>query len=145
MGSVSADSLGFALTSPGVTRGIVENTGQASTITWVETVLDMPYTFKSQGDLAAGVPPYIIPAPAELSPTTNARWLTDVVKLNPSCAWPKTNISQPIRSTSNFSHISTISVYIPDFDMDVNVDVVDAFDPGSSGLSMFLSIAVLLP
>lgn len=117
----SATSI-ISLAFGGMTSEVSGNIEQASSIAWVESALDVKYSFQSQGDLASGVPPYIIPVPAELPTTTTARWLTDVVKLNPSCVWPKINLSQPITSTGNFSNFTTIAVNIPDFNVDVSID-----------------------
>ncbi|KAF8645921.1 hypothetical protein AX16_007483 [Volvariella volvacea WC 439] len=58
---------------------------EAASISWAEAVLGLGYSFNTPKTSAADSPQYIVPLPVKLSPTTNARWITDAFYLmNPS-------------------------------------------------------------
>ena len=65
-------------------------------------IMSGSYNFVAQGNLSEGVVPVIAPYPAELSPTTPARWLSDVAALSPSCSWATPNVTENILFTSDF-------------------------------------------
>ncbi|KAG1767558.1 hypothetical protein EDD22DRAFT_875473 [Suillus occidentalis] len=61
--------------------------GYPASIAWAEMALGMSYAYtmsnKSLGEYAA----YVTPMPISIQASTTARWLTDVVGLNPYCTW----------------------------------------------------------
>ena len=77
------------------------------------------YNFAAQGNLAEGVVPYIAPYPAELSPTTPARWLSDVVALSPSCSWATPNVTENILFSSDYMFNETRGVFLTEAGVDI--------------------------
>ncbi|KAK0223888.1 hypothetical protein IW262DRAFT_1458938 [Armillaria fumosa] len=89
------------------------NTQEAAAIAWAENALGSQYMFR----LPSNGTSYIIPVPENLPTTTSVPWLTDVVALNPSCAWQETNISSTLRSSApvvefDFTNIPTFTIAV---------------------------------
>lgn len=84
--------------------------------------LGVQYSFgiasTSEPDYAA----YIAPAPLNLSATTSARWLTDVIGLNPTCSWASTNLTAPVQIPANSTSVFNTTAYLLDFDLDIQVN-----------------------
>ncbi|KAF9236450.1 hypothetical protein BU15DRAFT_77031 [Melanogaster broomeanus] len=101
------------------------NSDMAASIAWAEMELGVQYSFgivnTSDPDYAA----YIVPIPLDLASTTTARWLTDVIGLNPSCSWALTNMTRPFNVTLSDSDAI---VFLLDFDLNVRVPG-DSTDP----------------
>ncbi|KAK0451787.1 hypothetical protein EV421DRAFT_1063077 [Armillaria borealis] len=95
------------------------NTQEAAAIAWAENALGSQYMFRVPSNGTS----YIIPVPENLPTTTSARWLTDVVALNPSCAWQETNISSTLQIGSNTTSNSTSSL---SNDVYVNIPAISA-------------------
>ncbi len=99
------------------------NTQEAAAIVWAENALGSQYMFRVPSNGTS----YIIPVPENLPTTTSARWLTDVVALNPSCAWQETNISSTLQIGSNTTSNSTsflsndVYVNIPAISADIKL------------------------
>jgi hypothetical protein len=62
---------------------------------------------------------YLVPSPIDLPTTVAAHWMTDVIGINPSCAWASTNISTPTQLQANQSLGSTAGIYLENLDLDV--------------------------
>ncbi|KAK0469108.1 uncharacterized protein EV420DRAFT_8760 [Desarmillaria tabescens] len=93
------DAFTFQMPAENVRR----NTQEAAAIAWAESSLRSQYMFR----LPSNGTSYIIPIPENLPTTTSARWLTDVVALNPSCAWQQTNVSSTLQISSNTTSNNT--------------------------------------
>src|SRR6202167_184860 len=106
-----------------ITGNLTDNTGKAASIAYVETSIGVTYGFAAQSD--SNTTSYIVPTPSELATTTSARWLSDVITIEPICSFVKTNISQPISfdptNANNF-----IGVNIPDAGIDLTLDNTDS-------------------
>ncbi|KAF8844778.1 hypothetical protein BDN67DRAFT_962745 [Paxillus ammoniavirescens] len=71
---------------------------------------------------------YIVPSPLDLPRATSARWLSDVIGINPMCSWASTNLSLPLllllNVTSSFdAYLATAALV--DFDLDVPLTTSD--------------------
>jgi hypothetical protein len=66
---------------------------------------------------------YIVPSPIDLPTTASAHWMTDVIGINPSCAWASTNITTPIQLQGNQSDPlgASAGVYLENLDLDVMI------------------------
>lgn len=73
-----------------------DNTPQSSGIAWAETLVGMNYSFSQPTSVSSGSQSYIVPVPKSLSPSTLARYLSDVAVLNPSCSFQQSNITEVI-------------------------------------------------
>jgi hypothetical protein len=103
---------------------IYDNSGKAAAIAYAETSIGATYRFGAKSD--SNTTAYIIPTPAELSTNTNARWLSDVVTITPSCSFAQTNISEPINLLSNASAFSSsFAVNLPDVGIDLVINLGD--------------------
>lgn len=126
------------------------NSVTAASITWAEMELGVQYSFgianTSEPDYAA----YIAPVPLDLSTTTSARWLTDVIGINPMCSWAPTNITTlvqvPVNSTSDINEYFA-TAYLLDLNLDVQVTASDIRESFKLGfwLFLFLFFNVLSP
>ncbi|KAH7884959.1 hypothetical protein F5I97DRAFT_1305040 [Phlebopus sp. FC_14] len=131
VGSIPSESVWNLtdLSSPGVNA--TSHSDVAASIMWAEAELGVQYSFGIANSSDPKYAAFIVPVPPDLSTTTSARWLTDVIGLNPSCAWSQTNITEPMISSSNDTFDATIGgVYLTDFDLDVGVDS-QSFSPES--------------
>lgn len=96
---------------------ITNYVGKAAAVSYMETSIGVTYNFGVQSD--SNTTAYIIPTPAELSTNTSARWLSDIIIINPSCSFMKTNISEPfIANETDYS----FAVNLPDAGIDVIID-----------------------
>lgn len=104
------------------------NSVTAASIAWAEVGLGVQYSFgianTSEPDYAA----YIAPVPLDLSTTTSARWLTDVIGINPMCSWASTNLTTPVQvpvnSTSSIGQYFA-TAYLSDFNLDIQLTASD--------------------
>ncbi|KAF9236446.1 hypothetical protein BU15DRAFT_77027 [Melanogaster broomeanus] len=122
IGAVPPQSvLNASASSPGFNAS--SNSDMAASITWAEMQLGVQYSFgivnTSDPDYAA----YIVPIPLDIASTTSARWLTDVIGINPSCSWALTNMTRPF----NISN-SDATAFLLDFNLDVKVKDGDISD-----------------
>lgn len=105
------------------------NSVTAASIVWAEMELGVQYSFGLANTSGPDYAAYIAPVPLDLSTTTSARWLTDVIGINPTCSWASTNLTTPVQiplnstSASINSYIAT--AYLPDFNLDVQVISTD--------------------
>lgn len=72
----------------GLTSGAFISISSASTMAWIENVMNVPSVFQAKNSTH-----YIVPAPMNLPPSVPARWLTDVVVMKPSCFWSEAKIN----------------------------------------------------
>ncbi|KAG1772988.1 hypothetical protein EV702DRAFT_1048431 [Suillus placidus] len=99
--------------------------GYPASIAWVEIALGMSYAHimsnKSLGEYAA----FVAPMPTSIQASTTARWLTDVVGLNPFCTWvnpvnlTKSSSSKAMNSTSVAA--KAVTAYLEGLDLDIVV------------------------
>lgn len=99
--------------------------GYPASIAWAEMALGMSYAYtmsnKSLGEYAA----YVTPMPTSIRASTTARWLTDIVGLNPYCTWAnpvnltKSSSSNAMNSTSVAA--DAVTAYLEGLDLDVIV------------------------
>ncbi|KAJ8592173.1 hypothetical protein M405DRAFT_813168 [Rhizopogon salebrosus TDB-379] len=99
-----------------------ENAAFAASVLWSEMELGANYSFSavtSDAEFAA----YIVPSPIDLPTTASAHWMTDVIGINPSCAWASTNITTPIQLQGNQSDPldASAGVYLENLDLDVTI------------------------
>ncbi|KAF9230696.1 hypothetical protein BU15DRAFT_83312 [Melanogaster broomeanus] len=94
------------------------NSEMAASIAWAEMDLGVQYSFGIVNTSAPDYVAYIVPIPLDLASTTSARWLTDVIGINPSCSWAFTNLTRPFNSASS-DLIAT--AFLLDFNLDVDV------------------------
>ncbi|KAF8436820.1 hypothetical protein L210DRAFT_3505600 [Boletus edulis BED1] len=100
------------------------NSDTAASIAWAEIGLGVQYSFgiadTSEPEYAA----YVVPLPLDLSTETSARWLSDVIGINPMCSWASTNLTAPVQvpvnSTSDFQQYLA-TAYLLDFNLDVQI------------------------
>ncbi|KAF9233536.1 hypothetical protein BU15DRAFT_66531 [Melanogaster broomeanus] len=101
-----------------VAWNVLSYSEMAASIAWAEIELGVQYSFEivktSDPDYLA----YIAPIPLNLSTTTSARWLTDVIGINPSCSWAITNMTRPVNLTS---YTSFATAYLSDFNLDLQL------------------------
>jgi hypothetical protein len=90
------DSATFSFGS--LTPNMFGSTEKASSIAYVETSVGVTYNFAAHSD--SNTTSYIIPTPSELATTTSARWLSDVITINPSCSFTKSNVTKPFSFNS---------------------------------------------
>ncbi|KAF9233532.1 hypothetical protein BU15DRAFT_80027 [Melanogaster broomeanus] len=116
IGAVFPQSVFNGSYSSGPTLNATLNSEMAASIAWAEMQLAVQYSFgiinTSDPDYVA----YIVPIPLDLATTTSARWLTDVIGINPSCSWAFTNMTR----TFNIS-ISDATAFLLDFDLDIEM------------------------
>ncbi|KAF8834837.1 hypothetical protein BDN67DRAFT_975740 [Paxillus ammoniavirescens] len=98
------------------------NSVMAASITWAEMELGVQYSYKIANTSYPDYVAYIVPAPLDLPSATSARWLSDVIGINPMCSWASTNLTLPLLlpfnlSTSFEAYLGTASLL--DFDLDV--------------------------
>ncbi|KIM79524.1 hypothetical protein PILCRDRAFT_10351 [Piloderma croceum F 1598] len=86
------------------------STEKASSIAYVETSVGVTYNFAAHSD--SNTTSYIIPTPSELATTTSARWLSDVITINPSCSFAKSNVTKPF--SFNSTNDTALSFSLPD-------------------------------
>lgn len=99
--------------------------GYPASIAWAEMALGMSYAYtmsnKSLGEYAA----YVAPMPTIIQASTTARWLTDVIGLNPYCTWAnpmnltKSSSSKAMDNTSIAAN--AVTVYLDGLDLDIVV------------------------
>ncbi|KAF9233530.1 hypothetical protein BU15DRAFT_80023 [Melanogaster broomeanus] len=97
------------------------NSDMAASIAWAEMELGVQYSFGTVNTSDPDYAAYIVPIPLDVASTTSARWLTDVIGINPSCSWAVTDITQPVNLTS----FSLATAYLSDFNLDVQVSDID--------------------
>jgi hypothetical protein len=108
-----------------ITGNLTDNTGKAASIAYVETSIGVTYGFAAQSD--SNTTSYIVPTPSELATTTSARWLSDVITIEPTCSFVKTNISQPISfNPKDVNSTGSLPVNIPDAGIDLVVSGTDS-------------------
>ena len=61
--------------------------------------MEVPYSFQVDNPKK-----YIIPAPVNLPANVPARWLSDVVVMNPVCTWGTPRLNTTFIDSSNLSH-----------------------------------------
>ena len=101
--------------------------GYSAAIAWAEREIGLSYSFSvlndSQGVYAGFVVP--TPSPALLNSSMSARWLTDVVGVNPYCTWanPGNLTAASLNFTLNSTNFPTtaVSVHLEDVDLQVSV------------------------
>ncbi|KAF9236448.1 hypothetical protein BU15DRAFT_77029 [Melanogaster broomeanus] len=96
------------------------NSDMAASITWAEMELGMQYSFGIVNTPDPDYAAYIVPIPLDLASTTSARWLTDVMGINPSCSRAVTNMTRPF----NISNADA-TAFLLDFNLDVQVSTFD--------------------
>ncbi|KAG2130896.1 hypothetical protein DEU56DRAFT_757737 [Suillus clintonianus] len=115
------------------------NAPRAAYLLWAEMMLNVRYSFSTANSSDSDIAAYIVPAPVDLSTTTSSRWLTDVIGINPSCAWSSTNITGTVDMSSNDTEV-VLGVNLQDADLDVSIIADSSFsayiiDPTSSVLN----------
>ncbi|KAF9236444.1 hypothetical protein BU15DRAFT_77025 [Melanogaster broomeanus] len=123
-----------------VAWSVSSNSQMAASITWAEMELGVQYSFgianKDDPDYLA----YIAPIPVNLSTTTSARWLTDVIGINPSCSWAITNMTRPVNLTS---YTSLATAYLSDFNLDLQLSNGDIMSTDSASFASIKEFGVL--
>jgi hypothetical protein len=111
---------------PQPTFNATPNSVAAAYIVWAEMELDVQYSFGMANTSEPDYVAYIAPVPLHLSTTTSARWLTDVVGINPTCSWASTNFTgtAPVQIPANSTSFNT-TAYLLDFDLNVEVSSLD--------------------
>ncbi|KAF9055165.1 hypothetical protein BDZ89DRAFT_1055770, partial [Hymenopellis radicata] len=120
-----------ALTWQQPTSAVTNLTQMASSIAWAEHSLSAQYKLEvaDAGDGRA----YVVPMAAEMNTTTSARWITDLIVLQPKCSWMKTNISGTLTIDSNTTGVSDdVYASLPELDAEVEVpwSSIDIFNFG---------------
>lgn len=115
------------------------NSAMTASITWAEMELGVQYSYGIANTSDPDYVAYIIPAPLDLPSATSARWLSDVIGINPLCSWASTNLSLPLLvplnvSSSSFdTYLATASLV--DFDLDVPLTTGDLPPPGTNAFA----------
>ncbi|KAG9316978.1 hypothetical protein JVU11DRAFT_1158 [Chiua virens] len=101
------------------------NAGTAASITWAEMELGVQYSFGVANTSETEYAAFIVPAPLDLSTSTTARWLSDVIGINPTCSWAATNITStvqlPYNSTNAFDQ-NFATAHLVDLNLDVRLN-----------------------
>ncbi|KAF8436819.1 hypothetical protein L210DRAFT_3547694 [Boletus edulis BED1] len=100
------------------------NADRASSITWAEIELGVQYSFSTANTSESDYAAFIAPVPLGLSTTTTARWLSDVIGINPTCSWASTNITVPVQVPVNSSSVTFqyfATAYLLDFNLNVQM------------------------
>ncbi|KAG6375190.1 hypothetical protein JVT61DRAFT_3399 [Boletus reticuloceps] len=100
------------------------NADRASSIAWAEIELGVQYSFSTANTSESDYAAFIAPVPLGLSTTTTARWLSDVIGINPTCSWASTNITAPVQVPVNSSSVSfqnLATAYLLDFNLNVQI------------------------
>ncbi|KAF8554663.1 hypothetical protein OG21DRAFT_1037027 [Imleria badia] len=100
------------------------NADTAASIMWAEMELGVQYLFGMANTSEPDYTSFIVPVPLNLSTTTSARWLSDVIGINPTCSWASTNLTSPVQISTNSSSgldQALATAYLLDFNLDVQV------------------------
>ena len=116
------------------------NAVAAAYIVWAEMELDVQYNFGIENTSEPDYVAYIAPVPLHLSTTTSARWLTDVIGINPVCSWASTNLTAPVQIPVNSTSAFNATVYLPDFNLNVQVTSLDTCELHKLDFWVFLFI-----
>ena len=99
--------------------------GYPASIAWAQMSLGMSYVYTISNNSLGEYSGYILPMPSSIKASTKARWLTDVVGLNPYCEWANpTNLTKSSSSKAmNSSGVAStaITAYLEGLDLDVDV------------------------
>ncbi|KAN0097968.1 hypothetical protein V8E55_002414 [Tylopilus felleus] len=127
IGAVPAQSVFNGTNYSNPAQNAVSNAPTAASITWAERELGVQYSFGVANTSGPDYTAYIVPIPLNLSTTTSARWLSDVIGINPMCSWSSTNLTTPVQLSGNLTlNPGTVATaYLPEFDLDVLVDSID--------------------
>lgn len=104
------------------------NAVTAASIAWVEMEFGVQYSFGVANTSEPDYVAYITPVPLYVSTVTSARWLTDVIGVNPTCSWASTNLTTPVQLPFNLSSATDAyfaTAYLLDFDLDVQMTSLD--------------------
>ncbi|KAG0698077.1 hypothetical protein DFH29DRAFT_121497 [Suillus ampliporus] len=99
--------------------------GYPASIAWAETVLGIPYAYTMSNNSLGEYAAYVVPMPTSIQASTIARWLTDVVGLNPFCTWAnavnltKSSSTKAMNSTSVAA--TAVTAYLEGLDLDIAV------------------------
>ncbi|KAG8777749.1 hypothetical protein FRC12_000230 [Ceratobasidium sp. 428] len=82
---------------------------EAASMGWVQTTLGIDMTFKPTSLK------YAVPVPLDLTPKDLARWITDVIVMDPVCNWAVSNppMAPPLDSNNTFS--SRVNLTLPNY------------------------------
>lgn len=92
---------------------------KAMTVAWVENKLGLHYGFTVDDPTH-----YIVPPPMHLRSDLAARWLSDIVVMQPECFWSNARISSNF--TQPFSSFATLLIAL---DQGLTVSISDTFGP----------------
>ena len=120
------DSVPLSGTDP-LSSNATANSDMAASVAWAEMELDVQYSFGIANATEPDYAAFIAPVPVDLSTTTSARWLSDVIGINPTCSWAFTNLTTPLQISSNSSAFDQYfaTAYLVDFNLDVQVTADD--------------------
>src|SRR5262245_48450581 len=87
----------------------------------VRTYSDDAHYRYSFADSPMGATSYIVPHPVDLSTNTPARWITDVIALNPTCFWGTPNVTTSLSfPPRNITVSAVINLAEPGLDVTVH-------------------------
>ncbi|KAH7885583.1 hypothetical protein F5I97DRAFT_1417124 [Phlebopus sp. FC_14] len=124
VGSIPPMSLYQPVAAQQTTPAIDPAAGFSAGVIWAERELNTPYSFSVSNESLDGYAGYIVPTPPNLNSTVTARWLTDVVGLNPYCTWATPNLTETSTKTAmnkTDKSATAVSVYLQGLDLDVSV------------------------
>ncbi|KAF8680317.1 Eukaryotic aspartyl protease [Rhizoctonia solani] len=89
-------------------------TTEAAAMGWVQGVLGMSVAFQ------ATTPKYAVPVPLDLRPSDRARYITDVITMDPVCTWevPDPPVVAPLNSSDTSSEVNFT---MPSFGIDFSL------------------------
>ncbi|KAG2123484.1 hypothetical protein DEU56DRAFT_49736 [Suillus clintonianus] len=99
--------------------------GYPASIAWAEMALGMSYAYTISSKSLDKHAAYLTPMPTSIQASTSARWLSDVVGLDPFCTWAnavnltKSSSSKAMNSSSVAS--TAVTAYLLGLDLDISV------------------------
>ena len=103
--------------------------GYCAAVAWAEREMGLSYSWSVLNDSQGEYAGFVVPTSPLLNSTVSARWLTDIIGVNPYCTWasPVNLTSASFNVTMNSTHVPTTAVSVHLEDVDLRVSVPSAY------------------
>ena len=115
------------------------NYGNLGSFAWSELALNSSFSYTLPISPENGTY-YLIPLPLSLSSTTKARWISDIISIQPSCEWiaPTPSVLQnPLNGSSPNFNYNISDRRLPDTNASDTVVLIDTIDSSKLSLRHF--------
>ncbi|KAG7087188.1 hypothetical protein E1B28_013169 [Marasmius oreades] len=99
---------------------------EAAAMGWVQTVLGKNIPFLPTSSQ------YGVPVPLRVDPTARARYLTDVIVLDPVCNWTIPNPPATISKVDNITSLQAVNITLPDHSISATYNGLSNWDQNKS-------------